>query len=37
MNRIRKHAEAEPTGKSHSFPERHFWYDRLTDGSIKDR
>jgi hypothetical protein len=37
MDRIGKHAEAEPGGKSRSFPQRHFWYDRLADGLIKDR
>jgi hypothetical protein len=37
MDRIGKHAEAEPGGKGHGFAQWHSWYDRLADGLIKDR
>jgi hypothetical protein len=36
-DRIGKHAEAEPSGKSRGFPQCHIWNDCSADGSIKDR
>jgi hypothetical protein len=36
MDRIGKHAYAEPSGKSHGFPQWHFWSEQLVDGLIKD-
>jgi hypothetical protein len=37
MDRIGKHAEAEPRSQSRGFPRGRFWYHRPAYGLIKDR